>query len=153
MEYNKALSKCMQMCSRKEYCTADIKEKLYNWEISDINVDKIINALIDQKFLNEERFVRAYVNDKIKFNHWGRKKISFYLKSKGVDSKLINTELAKLDEQEYEKIVKIEIEKKLPKIKAKSDYERNGKLVNYLASKGFESDLVFKTLEKLKLDN
>lgn len=150
MEYKKALSKCMQMCSRKEYCITDIKQKLYSWELNEEDIERLIATLQEEKFIDEERFVNAFVNDKFKFNHWGKVKIRYHLKHKQIDENVVNNVLSGLSDAAYEEVIAQEIAKKISKVKANSTYERKAKVVNYLASKGFEPDLVFKYLAELE---
>ncbi len=146
MDYNKALQKCMNICSRNEYCRFDLHQKFKKWEVSSFDANKIIEYLEDNKYLDEERYATAFVNDKFKFNHWGKIKIAYYLKHKNISSVIVKNALDKISFAEYEKICKNEIEKKRPKVNAESNYERNGKTAQYVISKGFESDLVFKLL-------
>jgi len=140
----------MQMCSRKEYCVFDIKQKLYNWELYESDAEEIIKVLIGEKFVDEERFVKAFVNDKFKFNHWGKVKIKYHLKHKHIEGIFVDNTLNEIDFDEYMKVIVHEISNKIKKVKANSTYERNAKVVNYMAGKGFEPDLVFKQLKKLK---
>lgn len=146
MEYKKALSKCMQMCSRKEYCITDIKQKLINWDINNVDADKIVATLQDEKFIDEERFVNAFVNDKFKFNKWGKKKISFALAQKGLSKHAISKGLKQIDVNEYKELILELITDKAKKVTAGTEFERNGKIANFLASRGFEADLIFKYL-------
>jgi len=144
MEYIKAMNNCMQLCSRNEMCSFDIEEKLRRWELEESEIKSILSSLIDEHFIDDERFVRAYVNDKLKFNHWGRVKIKYMLKAKQLKGEVVETIFNEIDDKLYKSIISDEIKKKLPKIKAKSDFERNAKLASYMASRGFEPDLVFK---------
>ncbi len=147
MDYNKALQKCMHLCSRNEYCKSDIRQKLKKMQLLNNEADKIIDYLVDNKYVDELRYTNAYVNDKFKFNHWGKIKISYYLKHKAIGNSLIEMALEKINMEDYESVCKIEIEKKKPKVAAESDFERNGKVAKYVISKGFESDLVFRLLK------
>lgn len=146
MEYSKALNSCMQLCSRNEMCRFDIEEKLKRWELDENEVETIMKTLYDQHFIDDQRFVKAYINDKLKFNHWGKIKIRFMLNARQLRSQLVESAINEIDPELYHDILVEEIKKKLPKIKAKSDYERKGKLASYMASRGFETDLVFKNI-------
>lgn len=144
MEKNKALSKCMQMCSKKEYCITDIRTKLETWELPPDDIDEIIARLIEEKFLDEKRYVQAFVNDKFRFNKWGRNKIKYMLKQKYVPRSLIIEGLQTINQNDYMELLKQLVNDKKRKVTGNSDYERNGKVVNYLVSRGFETDLIFK---------
>lgn len=146
MDKSKALTKCMQLCSRKEYCISEIEQKLKTWELADFDSQEIIDQLIADKFIDEERYVRAFVNDKFKFNRWGRKKISYILSQKGVPGYLINQGLDLINESDYNGLVRQLMQEKAKKIKAETKFERNGKIANYMASRGFESNIIFQFL-------
>lgn len=142
MEFKKALSKCMQICSRKECCKWDIYKKLELWEVNKNDAENIIQTLEQQQFIDENRFAKAFANDKFRFNHWGKRKIKFNLKQKNIENNIIEYALSKIDKDEYDKVIKSEIEKKWNKTKAKSDFERKQKVIAYMASKGFEVGLI-----------
>lgn len=146
MDENKLLAKCMSICSRGEKCIYDIQQKLLKWEADEDVIEAIISKLIAEKFIDEERYVRAFVNDKFKFNHWGRKKIKYNLLQKSVPTPLIDSQLEQISQSDYMQVIKDEIKNKLPKVKGNTAYERNAKVVNYMASKGFEAGLVFQLL-------
>jgi regulatory protein len=148
MRYEQALSKCMNLCSRREYCTFDIREKLYKWEMDDSWIEKIIHELISQKFLDDERYSRAFVNDKFRFNHWGKIKINHHLKHKQVNPDIIKNTLDNIDFDAYQLILKEEIQKKQKSVKAKNDFEKQGKIAQSIIAKGFEPGLVFEILKK-----
>ncbi len=143
MKFEKALSNCMQICSRKECCKWDILQKLQKWEVEDNDIDKIITQLEQDKFIDEKRYAQAFANDKFKFNKWGRIKIRYQLKQKQISTENINSALANINEDNYKQLIINEIQKKQQKVKAKSDYERKQKVIAYLSSKGFEMDLAF----------
>jgi len=149
MEFKRALEKCMHVCSQREYCIGDIKEKLKKWEITSTDQGKIISQLLAEKFIDHNRYTPAFISDKFNFNHWGRIKITYYLKQKGIEKDIIETHLNKIDCIEYKRILKIEIDKKAKGIKGNNDFEKNQKIARYAISKGFEPNLVF---ELLKLD-
>lgn len=146
MNKTKALSKCMQLCSRKEYCISEIYQKLKTWEVLPDDADEIIEVLIREKYLDEKRYVLAYVNDKFKFNKWGRNKIKYMLKQKQLPENLIVENLKVINIDAYLALIKQLVQEKKRKVKGKSEYEKNGKVVNYMTSRGFETDLVFKFL-------
>src|SRR5574344_57000 len=83
------LNKSCKYCSRGEKSTFDIKRFLFKENLSDEELDFIIKNLIDNNFINEERYIAAFINDKIAFNKWGKNKIFYELISKGIDEKKI----------------------------------------------------------------
>jgi regulatory protein len=153
MNKNEALQRCMKICSLKEYAPSEIKDKLLNWEITPEDADMIIEELIKENFIDTSRFARFYVNDKIKFNKWGKTKTSMMLKQKGIPKEIINEALENFDPDEYFNLVKAEISKKNKTIKSPDDYIRKGKIIQFALSRGFEHDVIRQALENLKINN
>lgn len=152
MDKNKALSKCMDMCSKREYCSAEISEKLQKWELTEPDIDQIIESLIAQKFIDHERYATAFVNDKIRFNHWGKVKVKYYLNHKGIEGEIINIALKNFSENKYIQIALTEIEKKWNKTTAKNAFELKNKVAKSIINKGFEPALVFELLKTIEND-
>lgn len=147
MKFEQALSKCMDLCSRREYCAFDIREKIKKWEISPEDADQIIKRLFEEKFLDHERYCRAFVNDKFCFNHWGKVKITYYLKQKQIEASYIHDALNEIDLDKYQGVIREEIKKKQSRVKAKNDFEKKAKIAQSLIAKGFEPGLVFEALK------
>lgn len=136
----------MQLCSKKECCRYDILHKLKLWKIDEEDTEKIIQKLEKEKFIDETRYTKAFVNDKLKFNHWGKIKIKYHLKQKNIAESTIKTGLDIIAIDEYKKILTNEMEKKWKMVRAKSVFEKKQKVLSYLSSKGFEIDLIMDLL-------
>jgi len=146
--YQKALNKAMYLCSKAEKCKSDIRKKLYDWKANPDEHDKIIQQLEDQKFINEERFVKYYVRDKFEFNKWGKMKIRSMLFKKQIPEMLIINELKQISEQKYKETLEYLIKQKQKSIKDTEPYKIKTKLLRFAASKGFEPDLILSTLNR-----
>ena len=151
MDNNVALQRCMKLCSTKEYAPFEISQKISDWGLSTENAETIVNSLIQEKFIDEFRFARFFVNDKIKFNKWGKIKITMLLRQKGVSKEAIEEALQNFNTEEYNNILTNELTKKLKTIKTTDKYIVRGKLFQFGISRGFESDLIYKLLNKLNL--
>ena len=136
-----ALNRAASLCSQRECCVSEIELKLTNWGQPEAVQQRIIDRLIKEKYIDEARFCRAYALDKMRYNHWGRIKISQMLRLLGVPDSDRENALAELPEEEYIDILQHLIQQKLPTIKGRSNYERNGKLLRFLAGRGFETSL------------
>ena len=147
MEFNKALNKCMFICSKREYCAFDIEEKLIKWLVSKSDQIKIIDELIENKYIDNERYTSAFVNDKFVFNHWGKIKIKYHLKQKRIDGEIINRYIDKINNSDYEQTILNEINKKQKTVNGKNEFEKNQKVARYVISKGFEPQKVFEILQ------
>ena len=134
-----ALSRLQKLCSMKEYCKYDLKQKLYQWGIEDET--KILEALEKDKFLDEQRYTSAYVNDKWKFGKWGRQKISYTLRGKKIPEAFIKEVFENMDEEAYIEMIRAEIEKKKKSIKEADEFRLKQKLMRFAQSRGYELDI------------
>jgi regulatory protein len=145
----RVLEKCMAICSRGEKCISDIQLKLDKWDVQAADSKKIIDKLIAEKFIDEERFVRFFVRDKLRINRWGRIKIAFMLKGKGISQRAVADALAQIEDEEYSRILEDLLIHKKKSIKASKPYELKSKLVRFAQSRGFEYDAISKVLQKI----
>ena len=149
-KYKKALNKALALTARSEKSIDEIRSKLKTWGIEDRNeIAEIIEQLIDEKFIDEKRYAKMYVADKLKFNRWGVNKIKVMLKSKGIKESAIESALESINQEEYVAALKNELEKKRSSVKAKNQYDLRGKLMRYALSKGYESDLIHIVINQL----
>ncbi|MFO7939432.1 MAG: regulatory protein RecX [Bacteroidales bacterium] len=147
---HEALNKAMKVCSKEEKCTFDIRQKLGQWQLPQQNHDQIIDQLIDEKFISDERYVRYFVRDKFKFNKWGKVKISYMLKQKQLPDSLIRQALnEEIPEDLYNQTLKKLVEAKNAQIKESDTQKLKAKLVRFASSRGFESGKVFDVVNKI----
>jgi len=140
----------MSWCSRRELCTSEIQLRLKKIEVDDTSIKKIITKLIEENFINEERFVRAYVNDKLKFQKWGIDKIKNALYLKKISAEIIKEVISGIDKSDYILRLTEMAKQKVKYIKANSDFEREQKLLRFLASKGVSGEDAYKVLKNIK---
>jgi regulatory protein len=143
------LHKAASYCSISEHCISEVEMKLNAWGVETGEATKIIQHLIEDDFINEKRYCIAFVKDKFHFNKWGKIKISYSLKQKGIYNKLISNALNTIDEGEYEEMLALLLKAKLKTIKWEYEYEKMGKLFNFAQSRGFESSIIDKTIRRL----
>jgi regulatory protein len=138
-----ALQRVANLCSRSEQAEADIRTKLVGWGVLPADVEAIIERLKRENYLSDERYVRAFVRDKFRFNDWGRIKIAFMLKQKGFGKDIIDSMLATIDEDEYKaKLTKLLLAKHRD-VAGREPQLARAALLRYAASKGFEPDVFF----------
>ncbi len=152
VRFRQVVTKAMAMCSQSERCRFDMVTKLRHWELTEDEITEVIDSLIKERFLDEERFVRFYINDKLQFNKWGKTKLTFLLRQKQIPEELIRTALSHINDDFYEKILLELLLAKIKQVKGVSDYERRGKLALFAQSHGFEADLAFKVASQI-VDN
>jgi regulatory protein len=144
-----AYSKMAQLCSRSEQCSADIRKKMIAWEIMDELVDEIIIKLKEEKFIDDERFVKAYVSDKFRLNKWGKIKMRYYLKAKGLNDELIEIGLNEIKDEQYKKVLISILKEKAKKIKSDNKFEKMGQIIRFAQSRGFEPEVIHRYLSEV----
>lgn len=147
--FEELLHKAASYCSISEHCVSDVELKLKAWGIESEVSNKIIERLQAEDFINEKRFCVAFVKDKFHFNKWGKIKISYALKQKGLDNNLITYALNTIDEGEYQEMLAVLLKAKLNTIKWEYEYEKMGKLFNFAQNRGFESAIIDKVVRNL----
>ncbi len=146
--YKTALNKAMAECSRREFCSEDIRNKLVEWGVENNDAEKIIGVLIREKFIDESRYASAFVRDKFRYNKWGKVKIAAHLRAKRLPSDVIKSALDSIEEELYNKFLRELIESHRRSVKAKNKFDMKAKLLRYGLSKGFESNLLYDILNE-----
>ncbi len=141
-----AYSKMARLCSRSEQCSSDIKKKIMAFELPEDTVDEIIKNLTEEKYLDDERYAKAYAKDKFRFNKWGRIKIRHYLKLKDLSETVIQTALNEIDEEKYKKVLIQTLKAKAKKVKKKNRYEKMGQVIRFAQTRGFEPEIIHRYL-------
>lgn len=136
----KALAKLAALCARAEYCTGDMEDKMRRWGLSDDDIKENISYLVANKYVDNARYCQAFVNDKIAYNHWGRRKIEQALWMKHVPESVSAPILDAVPEEDYINVLKPLIASKSATVKAESDYERQMKLMKFALGRGFSID-------------
>jgi len=142
MKKQKALNTMAAMCSKKEYCEFDIREKLKKYLLSEAEVTDIIIFLKENKFLDENRFANAYVRDKCKFNNWGKIKIAAMLNSKHIAYPIINKALQSISDKEYKAICLKVLRTKSKSLNEEDKVVKKNKLIKFAMGRGFSYELI-----------
>ena len=145
---DQVLDKMAKYCAYQERCVKDVRDKLKTFEISEEEKAKIIDYLLDNRFVNDERYAKAFVRGKVNQSGWGVNKIRFHLIQKGIDKNIIEEALGQTDEEAYrQRLIEI-LETKSKTVKAANDFEKKRKLATYAMQKGFEGSLVWEVLKE-----
>lgn len=150
---NEARYKAEAYCSSMERCIADVEAKLEQWGATPEISEKVIGHLLKEKYIDQKRFCAAFVRDKYRFNQWGRMKISQALRLKKIPADIIALGLEEIDEREYLEILSDLIERKKKNVKARNDYERNGKIIRFAVSRGFETEAIMRCVKRVDCDD
>ena len=143
------LHKAASYCSISEHCVSEVEEKLNAWGVSDADKQQIIDRLISEDFINEKRFCTFFVKDKFRFNKWGKIKISFALKAKGLDKGMILDATTTIDDGEYEEMLASLLKTKLIGLKYQFEYEKQGKLFRFAQGRGFENNVIERVIRSI----
>ena len=150
MENDHILDKIRGFCAYQERCIHDVEEKLKEWKVGQKHAEKIIEQLIKEDYLNEERFARSFASGRFRINHWGKTKIIYELERRQVPDLIIQIGLEEIDDEEYTEALKEILRRKDREIKEKDPYKRKQKLIASAAQKGFHYNLIKQVLEEMK---
>ncbi|MGN0234088.1 MAG: regulatory protein RecX [Bacteroidaceae bacterium] len=142
-----ALAKVAALCSGAEKCAGQIRDKLSAWGVDEGKSNRIIAYLKQEKYIDDRRYCRAYCNDKMRYNHWGRIKIRQALRMQGLTQADIEHGLEALDEKEYEETLKMILAKKAKSLHKSDAYAMKQKLLRHAYSHGFEPELIFRFVD------
>jgi regulatory protein len=130
------------LCAQAEHCQHEMLEKMRRWELPEEEQARVMQRLVSERYVDDERYARAFVKDKILYNKWGRRKVEQALWTKRIDDDIRTRVLDEVDDEQYVGVLRQLLRQKRRSIKAASDYELNQKLVKFALSRGFTYDIV-----------
>ena len=148
-EKEKALGKLQKYCAYQDRCHQEVRTKLIAIKIYGDDLEDIIATLIEDNFLNEERFARSYARGKFRMKQWGRVRIQQELKKRHISTYCIKKAMQEIEEEAYIDTLVSVLKKKQRNIKAPTTFILKGKLAKYAIGKGFESSLVWEMVNML----
>ena len=131
-----------QLCARSEHCQHEMLEKMRKWGMADEAQARVMQRLVSERYVDDERYARAFVRDKIRYNKWGRRKVEQALWMKRIDDDIRERVLGEVDDDEYISVLRPLLKQKRRSTKAQSNYELNQKLVRFALSRGFTFDII-----------
>ena len=140
------------LCAQAEHCQQEMRDKMRRWELDETVQNRILARLVKERYIDDERYARAFVKDKIHYNKWGRRKVQQALWQKHIDSDVQQRVLDEIDEKEYLDVLRPLLKQKRKSIKAASDYEQNQKLVRFALGRGFSFDIIRQCLDVDDID-
>lgn len=142
-------NKLYRYCAYQERAISDVNKQLDKYNLDEKLKRKIIEKLIAEGFLNEERYAQTYMLSKLRNNRWGRIKIIHGLKEKLIDPNIIHKVIDTIDEKEYVEIINSLIEKKEVLLQKEDLFTKKNKLARYIIYKGFESSVVWDQINRI----
>ena len=143
------LSTLAKYCSQTERCLFDVRKKIKAENLSEEAEKRITDYLLREKFIDEERFCRSFVNDKFKFNNWGRIKICYELKTRNITPEVYYEAVDSIDEDEYMSVLSDLLKRKKRTVKGRSSQDIFQKLCRFAISRGFETSLIVDSLKSI----
>ncbi len=135
-----AFKKLSAMCARAEHCQYEMTEKMRRWQVPEDVQARVMERLIKNKYVDDDRYSRAFVRDKVRYNKWGRLKVAQALRMKRIPDDVIAAALDEIDRDEYLGILRQLIQTKRKSTKADSEYALKMKLMRFAASRGFTAE-------------
>lgn len=130
------------LCAQAEHCQWEMVEKMRKWEIPEEAQARIMERLVKERYVDDERFARAFAKDKVRYNKWGRRKVEQALWQKHIDEDIRKNVLNEIDDEEYLSVLRPLLKQKRKSIKAQNDYELNQKLMRFALDRGFTFDII-----------
>lgn len=151
LSFEEALTKAQRFCAYQDRCHQEVRFKLIEWGVYGDDLENVLAELIQERFLDEERFARSFARGKFRIKQWGRLRILQELKKRDVSDYCIRAALSEIEEEAYLETLEKLLEKKLEALDGGSTpFERYHKLLRYAISRGFEPELAGRIAEELK---
>lgn len=152
MSEQEALLRLTSLCSTAEHCSHEMLEKMRRWEIDEDTQARIMEYLVKEKYIDDERYARFFAKDKIRYNKWGRRKVEQAMWQKHIDADIQQRVLGEIDDDEYLLILRPLLKSKRRAVKAASNYEMNMKLIRFAMGRGFTMDIIRQCLDNDEFD-
>ena len=134
-------------CAQAEHCEQEMRDKMKRWGMDPEAQNRVVERLTKGRYIDNERYARAFVKDKVRYNKWGRRKVQQALWMKRIDDDIQQRVLDEIDDEEYLKVLVPLLKQKRKSIKAANDYELNQKLVRFALSRGFDYGIIRQCLD------
>lgn len=152
MSEQEALLRLTSLCSTAEHCSHEMLEKMRRWEIDEDTQARIMEYLVKEKYIDDERYARFFAKDKIRYNKWGRRKVEQAMWQKHIDADIQQRVLDEIDDDEYLLILRPLLKSKRRTVKAVNNYEMNMKLIRFAMGRGFTMDIIRQCLDNDEFD-
>lgn len=143
------LQKLTALCAKSEHCQKDMLDKMRRWEIADDVQARVMDYLVRERYVDDARYARYFINDKVKYNKWGRRKVEQALRLKGITENVYRDILNEVSEESYADILRPLIEAKRRTVKGNTEYEIRTKLIRFALSRGFDMDVILEVLDSI----
>jgi regulatory protein len=153
MTAEQAFQRLSALCAQAEHCQYEMLEKMRAWGMDDKAQASVMERLVSEHYVDDERYCRAFVRDKIAYNKWGRRKVEQALWQKHIDEQIRERVLSEVDDKDYLNVLLPLLKQKRKSIKAENEYELNQKLVRFALGRGFTFDIIRQCLDVSNEEN
>ncbi|MEZ4982513.1 MAG: regulatory protein RecX [Saprospiraceae bacterium] len=143
-----ALERLKRYCVYQDRCHQEVRNKLKDLGVYGDDLDDIVLALLQDNFLNEERFTRSFVRGKFRFKNWGRRKLTLELKKREISDYCIRKGMEEIEEEDYIQTLNELLEKKKRETQGYTEFETKKKMAEFAIRRGFESELVWSEINR-----
>ena len=147
MTEQEAYLRLAALCAQAEHCQQEMRDKMRRWGVDEVAQDRVVDRLVKERYVDDERYARAFVKDKIRYNKWGRRKVQQALWQKHIEQEIQQQVLDEIDEKEYLEVLCPLLKQKRKSTKAANDYEMNQKLMRFALGRGFTFDIIRQCLD------
>ncbi len=145
-----ARQKLRHYCAYQERCHQEVRDKAYSFGLRKTDVEELVAELIQEDYLNEQRFASAFAGGRFRLKHWGRTRIRYELRQRQVSEYCITRALREIDEEAYQQVLGQLAEKKLASLAGEPWPSRDKKTFDYLLQKGYEPELIRAQMENVR---
>lgn len=150
MTQEQIISKLTAVCARAEHCKDDMLRRMQRWQVDEATQREVISYLVKEKYIDEERYARFFINDKIKYNRWGRRKVEQALYFKHIPREVYVPLLDDVANEDFESVLLPLLQNKEKSLKYANDYEKRMKLLRFAMQRGFSYEQADKCINLLK---
>lgn len=149
MTKEQIISKLTTACARAEHCKDDMIRRMQRWQVDESLQQEVISYLVREKYIDEERYTRFFINDKVKYNRWGRRKVEQALYFKHIPREVYEPLLDEVASEDFEEVLLPLLKNKEKNLKYANDYERRMKLLRFALQRGFSYEQADKCISRL----
>ena len=146
-----AIERLKNYCALQDRCQWDVTQKMNEWGLLEMTQNHILEILIQEKYVDEERFAQSFCRGKFLIKKWGKVKITNELKKKKISNICIKKGLKEIDLTEYDLLLENLLTKKNDTLRDKNHFTRKSKLARFLIQRGFEGNLVWDKIRELRI--
>lgn len=141
-----ALRKAASFCAYQERTQQEVRERLADWGVWGDEAEAVIADLIEQNYLNEERFAKTFAGGKFRVKNWGKRKIKQHLQQRGITGYNLEQAMKEIEPDDYRQTLRSLLDKKRSTLRDDNPLVVKQKLVRFALSRGYESDLIWQVL-------